>query len=229
MPSFEEIASWLDRYEVPDEVARCCMVGLLTSLTRLPDGTPGPWCAELTQLDERDVEGEDVSAETAALCRSIVGTFPWLQPHILKHAARIKSDWELLGDTLFDDDVFNIELVLHEIASSLLGLQSVRSIELVHSPQLDGPDYLLHLTPWQGQVIRIGLSTLFEEDDQEELGEGEQEELEEEEIDNASESSEKLVRSFDKQLWFGREYPPTPTPETTPPTPPPSKSPSAPH
>ena len=190
MPSFEEIASWLGRYEVPDEVAKCCMLGLLATLTRLPDGTPGPWCPELTQLDERDVAGEDVSAETVALCRSIVGTLPWLQPHIAKHAAKIPWDWELLEDTLFDDDVFDIEVVLHGIASNLLGLESVRSIELVDSPQPDGPDYLLRLTPWQGEVIRIGLCTSFEEDEQEEL-------------DNAIQSSEKSALSFDKQMWFG--------------------------
>ena len=190
MPSFEEIASWVERYKVPEEVATCCMLGLLTSLTRLPDGTPGPWCAELTRLDERDVEGEDVSTETTALCRSIVETVPWLQPHILKYAGKIPGNWELFDDTFYDDDVFNIETVLDEIASNLLSLESVRSIELVNNPQPDGLDYLLRLTPSQGEVMRIGLYTSFTEGEQEGF-------------DDALQSAAKSARSFDKQMWFG--------------------------
>ena len=101
-PSFEQIASWLERYEVARRGSRMLHVRV-AHLTN-PSArrrAPGPWRVELTQLDERDVEGEDVSAQTAALCRSIVGTFPWLQPHILKHAARIPWDWELLGGYSF--------------------------------------------------------------------------------------------------------------------------------
>ena len=100
MPTFEEISAWAQSYEVHDHVATCCMIGLLDSLTALADRTNGPWHDEFVYLGEQDGGGEDVTNEVAALCRRIVESFPWLKPHILRHAAKIQGEAELAADAV---------------------------------------------------------------------------------------------------------------------------------
>ena len=189
MPTYEEIGSWAASYEVHDHVATCCMIGLLDSLTALPDRTDGPWHAEFTVLDEREDAGEDATDEAAALCRRIVETFPWLKPHILQWAAKIQGDAELDADAALCDGAISIKAVLDEIGTNLLGRQDVRALELLMNPQPAGLDFLLRLTSWNGPVLRIGLRTTFEQDEQDAF--------------DTRLASGESARHFDKKLWFG--------------------------
>ena len=93
-----------------------------------------------------------------------------------------------------DVNAFTINMVLDELASDLLSLEPVRSLELLKHPQPEGMDFLLRITPWHGPALRIGLRTSFSEGAQEDF-------------DKALEVGEKSERSFDKQLWFSDSGP----------------------
>lgn len=200
MPTFEEMASWAEKYEIHGNVSECCMIGMLQSLTRLPEGMAGPWDAELTALDERDGSGEDVAEEVAELCRRIVEFFPWLRPHILRYAARIQGAAEFQLDASFWDNGLCLKGIFDEIVTNLLNLEKVRAVELLTPPQPSSHDFLLRLTSWEGEVIRISLKTSFDQ-------------AEEQDFDKnlalqaatGRRLDEKPGRSFDKGMWFGEQ------------------------